>query len=141
MRIAAWLLAALVLAGCGSSRQVRDVQPQGFLGDYSRLTTGASGEAALRYINPDADWASYDKVIVEPESQRVLGVGIVGPQAGDMISEAVVAIEMGCTARDVAESIHPHPTLSETQAFAGEAYLGTATEVYRPKRKQAPVEA
>jgi hypothetical protein len=80
MRIAAWLLAALVLAGCGSSRQVRDVQPQGFLGDYSRLTTGASGEAALRYINPDADWASYDKVIVEPVTVWASGGATAVPE-------------------------------------------------------------
>ena len=75
------------------------------------------------------------KWIVDPETDRVLGCGIVGVGAGELISEAVVAIEMGCTMRDVAESIHPHPTLSETMAFAGEVYLGTATEVYRPKRK------
>ena len=65
----------------------------------------------------------------------MLGCGIVGAGAGELIAEAVVAIEMGCTARDLAESIHPHPTLSETVAFAGEVHLGTATEVYRPKRK------
>jgi dihydrolipoamide dehydrogenase len=74
------------------------------------------------------------KVLVEPETQRVLGVGIVGPGAGDLISEAVLAIEMGCTLRDVAESIHPHPTLSETLGNAAEMLLGTATEIYRPKR-------
>jgi hypothetical protein len=66
MRVAVLLLAAIVLAGCGSSRPVRHVQPQGFLGDYSRLTPGAEGEAALRYINPDVNWASYRKVIVAP---------------------------------------------------------------------------
>lgn len=75
------------------------------------------------------------KWIVDPESQRVLGCGIVGPGAGELIAEAVLAIEMGCQVRDIAESIHPHPTLSETVAFAGEVHLGTATEVYRPKRK------
>ena len=75
------------------------------------------------------------KWLVDPESDRVLGCGIVGSGAGDLISEAVVAIEMGCVVRDVADSIHPHPTLSETVAFAGEVHLGTATEVYRPKRK------
>jgi dihydrolipoamide dehydrogenase len=53
-----------------------------------------------------------------------------------LIAEAVLAIEMGCTALDVAESIHPHPTLSETVAFAAEVQLGTATEVYKPKRKK-----
>jgi dihydrolipoamide dehydrogenase len=75
------------------------------------------------------------KWIVDPETDRVLGCGIVGAGAGELISEAVVAIEMGATVLDVAESIHPHPTLSETIAFAGETYLGTATEIYKPKRK------
>jgi dihydrolipoamide dehydrogenase len=75
------------------------------------------------------------KWLVDPTTDRVLGCGIVGTGAGELISEAVVAIEMGCTVRDVADSIHPHPTLSETMSFAAEVYLGTATEVYRPKRK------
>lgn len=75
------------------------------------------------------------KWLVDPATDRVLGCGIVGTGAGELIAEAVVAIEMGCTVRDVADSIHPHPTLSETVAFAGEVALGTATEVYRPKRK------
>ena len=56
--------------------------------------------------------------------------------AGELIAEAVVAIEMGCQVTDLTEAIHPHPTLSETMAFAGEVHLGTATEVYRPKRKK-----
>ncbi len=73
--------------------------------------------------------------VIDPSSDRVLGCGIVGAGAGELIAEAVVAIEMGCTVRDVADSIHPHPTLSETLSFAGDVYLGTATEVYRPKRK------
>jgi dihydrolipoamide dehydrogenase len=75
------------------------------------------------------------KWIIDPETDRVLGCGIVGTGAGELIAESVLAIEMGCVVRDVAESIHPHPTLSETVAFAGEVYLGTATEVYRPKRR------
>ena len=75
------------------------------------------------------------KWLIDRETDRVLGCGIVGSGAGELIAEAVVAIEMGCTMRDVADSVHPHPTLSETLAFAGEVYLGTATEVYRPKRK------
>jgi dihydrolipoamide dehydrogenase len=64
-----------------------------------------------------------------------LGVAVVGINAGDLISEGVVAIEMGATARDVAESIHPHPTLSETLGNAAEVYLGSATEIYRPRTK------
>ncbi len=75
------------------------------------------------------------KWIVDPETDRVLGCGIVGSGAGELIAEAVVAIEMGCVVRDIADSIHPHPTLSETLAFAGEAYLGTATEIYKPRRR------
>ena len=78
------------------------------------------------------------KLLIEPDSERILGIGIVGVSAGDMISEGVVAIEMGATARDLAESIHPHPTLSETLAFAAEAFLGTATEIYRPRPAHKP---
>ncbi len=75
------------------------------------------------------------KWLIDPETDRVLGCGIVGAGAGELIAEAVLAIEMGCQVTDLTESIHPHPTLSETMAFAGEVHLGTATEVYRPKRK------
>ena len=74
------------------------------------------------------------KIIVDPETERVLGVGIVGTNAGDLISEAVLAIEMGATVDDVARSIHPHPTLSETVAFGAETFHGTATEIYKPRR-------
>jgi len=75
----------------------------------------------------------FTKFLIDPESERILGVGIVGPGAGDLIAEGVVAIEMGATARDVSESIHAHPTLSETLGFAAEVFLGTATEIYRPR--------
>ena len=75
----------------------------------------------------------FTKLLIDPDSERILGVGIVGVSAGDILTEAVVAIEMGATARDVAESIHPHPTLSETLGNAAEAFLGTATEIYRPR--------
>jgi dihydrolipoamide dehydrogenase len=75
----------------------------------------------------------FTKLLVDPGSERILGIGIVGVNAGDILSEAVVAIEMGATARDMAESIHPHPTLSETLGNAADAFLGTATEIYRPR--------
>jgi dihydrolipoamide dehydrogenase len=75
----------------------------------------------------------FTKLIIDPESERILGVGIVGVNAGDILTEAVVAIEMGATARDLGESIHPHPTLSETLGNAAEAFLGSATEIYRPR--------
>jgi dihydrolipoamide dehydrogenase len=77
------------------------------------------------------------KWLVEPETSRVLGCGIVGAGAGELIAEAVLAIEMGCVVRDITESIHPHPTLSETLANAGEVFFGTATEIYKPKRTPA----
>lgn len=80
--------------------------------------------------------AGLTKLIIDPESERVLGAGLVGSGAGELIAEAVLAIEMGCTARDLAESIHPHPTLSETLSFSAEVALGTATEVYKPKRQR-----
>jgi len=73
------------------------------------------------------------KLLIDPDSERILGIGIVGVNAGDILTEAVVAMEMGATARDLAETIHPHPTLSETLGFAAEAFLGTATEIYRPR--------
>ncbi len=76
----------------------------------------------------------FTKLLVDPETERVLGVGIVGVGAGELIAEGVVAIEMGCTARDLAESIHAHPTLSETLSFSAESFLGTATEIYRPRQ-------
>jgi len=76
----------------------------------------------------------FTKWLVDPETHRVLGCGIVGSGAGELIAEAVLAIEMGCEVRDVTESIHPHPTLSETLMNAGEVHFGTATEIYKPKR-------
>jgi len=78
------------------------------------------------------------KWIVEPESGRVLGCGMVGPGAGELIAEATLAIEMGCVVQDITETIHAHPTLSETLMNAGEVFLGTATEIYKPKKKKAP---
>ncbi|MCA9159525.1 MAG: FAD-dependent oxidoreductase, partial [Planctomycetales bacterium] len=74
------------------------------------------------------------KWLVDPETHRVLGCGIVGAGAGELIAEAVLAIEMGCEVRDLTESIHPHPTLSETLMNAGEVHFGTATEIYKPRR-------
>ncbi len=74
------------------------------------------------------------KLLFDPASGRLLGAGIVGPNAGDLIAEAALAIEMGCDAEDIGLTIHPHPTLSETVAFAAEAYAGTITDLYIPKR-------
>ncbi len=75
------------------------------------------------------------KWLIDPETNRVVGCGIVGSGAGELIAEAVLAIEMGCEVHDITESIHPHPTLSETLMNAGEVYFGTATEIYKPKKR------
>ena len=74
------------------------------------------------------------KMMVDPESHQILGVGIVGPHAGDLISEATLAIEAQLEPGDIALTIHPHPTLSEITAFAAEAYEGTLTELFPPRR-------
>lgn len=74
------------------------------------------------------------KWIIDPPTQRVVGCGIVGYGAGDLIAEAVMAIELGTSVRDVVDTIHQHPTLSETLGAAAEVHLGTATDLYRPKR-------
>lgn len=75
------------------------------------------------------------KLIIDPRSERVLGVGMAGPGAGDMISEGALAIEMGALASDIGSTIHPHPTLSETVMEAADIFYGTCTHVYRPKRR------
>ena len=74
------------------------------------------------------------KVLTDPESGRILGAGMVGPNAGELIAEVVHAIEMGSTAADIALTMHPHPTLSETVKIATEAAQGIATDIYAPKR-------
>ena len=74
------------------------------------------------------------KLLIDPKTERVLGVGIVGAGAGEMIAEGVLAIEMAALAHDVAHTIHPHPTLSETVMNAAEVFFGTSTDIYRPKR-------
>lgn len=74
------------------------------------------------------------KMIIDPETQRILGVGIVGVGAGEMISEGVLAIEMGCVANDLKLSIHPHPTMSETIMETAESFFGHSTHIYKPKK-------
>ena len=88
----------------------------------AKFLWGASGRA-LTLDRPDG----LTKLVIEPESERILGVGIAGVGAGELIGEGVLAVEMGATARDIAESVHPHPTLSETLMEAAESFYGTAT--------------
>jgi dihydrolipoamide dehydrogenase len=75
------------------------------------------------------------KVLFDEATERIIGCGIVGPSAGDLISEAALAIEMGSDAADIGLTIHPHPTLSETIGMAAEAFEGTITDLYMPKKK------
>ncbi len=90
----------------------------------------ASGRAqAIGVTNGLTKW------LVDPETHRVVGCGIVGSGAGELIAEAVLAIEMGCEVHDITDSVHPHPTLSETLMNAGEVHFGTATEIFKPKKK------
>ncbi|HUK46806.1 MAG TPA: dihydrolipoyl dehydrogenase [Terriglobales bacterium] len=77
------------------------------------------------------------KLILDPATERVLGVGIVGVGAGELIAEGTLAIEMAALAKDVALTIHPHPTLSETIMQSAEVFFGTSTDLYRPKRDAA----
>jgi dihydrolipoamide dehydrogenase len=77
----------------------------------------------------------FTKLLFDPQTHRVVGGGLVGPNAGELIGEIALAIEMGADASDVGLTIHPHPTLSESIAFAAEAFEGTLTDLYVPKRK------
>ena len=99
--------------------------------DVAKFPWGASGRA-ISIDRVDG----MTKLVIDPQTERVLGVGIVGSGAGELISEGVLAIEMGATASDVKLTIHPHPTLSETVMEAAEQFFGTATHVYKPRRKQ-----
>ena len=94
-----------------------------------RFPWGASGRA-ITLDRPEG----VTKLVVDPESEAVLGVGIVGTGAGELIAEGVVAIEMGATVSDLVHCIHPHPTLSESMLEAAESFLGLSTHVYKPKR-------
>jgi dihydrolipoyl dehydrogenase len=95
----------------------------------AKFPWGASGRAATLDRTD-----GLTKLILDPESERLLGVGLVGPGAGELIGEGVLAIEMAATATDLKLTIHPHPTLSETLMESAEVFFGQATHVYRPKR-------
>jgi dihydrolipoamide dehydrogenase len=104
-------------------------QKEGRKVTISRFPWGASGRA----ITLDR-MDGMTKLVFDPDTQRILGVGLVGPGAGELIAEGVLAIEMGANATDLKLSIHPHPTLTETMMESAEVFFGQATHVYRPKR-------
>jgi dihydrolipoamide dehydrogenase len=116
------------LAWCGLTEQ--QAQAAGRPVEVAKFPWGASG----RSITLDRT-DGLTKVIVEPETGRILGVGIVGPGAGELIGEGTLAIEMGATVADLKLTIHPHPTLSETLMEAAEVFFGESTHVYKPRKK------
>jgi dihydrolipoamide dehydrogenase len=111
------------------------------------LTETEAKEQGIQYGVAKIPWAAsgralslgrdegFTKLLFDKQTDRVLGGAIVGPNAGDLIAEVGLAIEMGADAADIGLTVHPHPTLSETIAFAAEAYEGTITDLYMPKRK------
>jgi dihydrolipoyl dehydrogenase len=118
------------LAWCGLTET--DAQKQKREVTVTRFPWAASGRA-LTLDRPDG----MTKLVLDPKTERVLGVGIVGSGAGELIAEGVLAVEMGANATDVRMTIHPHPTLSETIMESAEVFFGQATHVYRPKKKAA----
>ena len=108
-----------------------EAKAQGRPVDVAQFPWAASGRAqAVGRTEGTTKW------IIDPETDTVLGCGIVGSGAGDLIGEAVLAIESEAKIGDIAEAIHPHPTLTETLSAAAEVYFGTATDLYRPKRSR-----
>jgi dihydrolipoamide dehydrogenase len=117
------------LAWCGLTEG--EAKSKGLTVEAAKFPWGASGRA-LTFDRPDG----LTKLIIDPETERILGVGIVGHGAGELIAEGVVAIEMGATVRDLAESVHPHPTVSETLMEAAEVFYGYSTHAYAPKKRE-----
>ncbi len=115
------------IAWCGLTEA--EARQKGMEVKVARFPWAASGRA----LGTDKN-EGMTKLLVDPETERVLGVGIVGAGAGDLISEGVLAIEMGATANDIAQTVHPHPTLSETLMEAAEAFYGHSAHVYTPKK-------
>lgn len=108
----------------------KEAKEQGIKYDKGVFPWAASGRA----LSMDRS-EGFTKVIFDKETNKIIGAGIVGAHAGDLIAETCLAIEMGCDAEDIALTIHPHPTLSETVAMATEAFEGTITDLYIPKKK------
>lgn len=115
------------IATCGLTEH--QIQKENLQVKIVKFPWAASGRATTLGRND-----GFTKIILDPKTQKVLGVGIVGVNAGELISEAVLAIEMGASASDIASSIHPHPALSETLKEAAEVFLGQCTHLYTPKR-------
>jgi len=116
------------VAWCGLTES--DAKKQGRKVEIAKFPWAALGRA-LAIDRPDG----MTKLVIDPETERILGVGIVGAGAGELIAEGVLAVEMAALASDLKLSIHPHPTMSETLMEAAEVFFGHSTHVYRPKKK------
>jgi len=116
------------IAWCGITES--EAKERGGNVEIARFPWAASGRA-LTMDRTDG----LTKLIFDPESERLLGMGIVGSGAGELIAEGVLAIEMAALATDIKLTIHPHPTLSETVMESAEVLFGQSTHIYRPKRK------
>jgi dihydrolipoamide dehydrogenase len=143
-------VAAEVCAGMKSAFEARVIPSVAYTDPeiaWAGLTETQAKEQGIDYKVGKFPWAASGralglgrtegstKLLFDPATNRVVGAGIVGPHAGDLIAECVLAIEMGCEAEDIGLSIHPHPTLSETVAMSAEVFEGTITDLYIPKRR------
>jgi dihydrolipoamide dehydrogenase len=142
-------VAAEVIAGKNSYFDVRAIPSVAYTDPevaWAGVTENEARAAGVAYGKGVFPWAAsgrsltlgrsegMTKVLFDEATGRIIGCGIVGPSAGDLIAEAVLAIEMGADAADIGLTIHPHPTLSETVAMAAEAFEGTITDLYLPRR-------
>jgi len=143
-------VAAEVISGMKSSFEPMTIPSVAYTDPevaWMGLTETEAKNQGVEYVKGAFPWAAsgrslgidrdegLTKVLFDKESKRILGAGIVGPNAGELIAEAVLALEMGADAEDIGLTIHPHPTLSETFNFAAEMAEGTITDLYIPKRK------
>ena len=143
------IVAAEVIAGEDVIHDARAVPSVAYTDPeiaWAGLTETGAGEEGIEFEKGKVPWQAsgralaldrdegLTKILTEPGTGRILGAGIVGPNASELIAEAVHAIEMGSTAIDLALTIHPHPTLSETVRIAAEAAEGIATDIYAPRR-------
>jgi len=117
------------IAWCGLSET--EAKEKNIKVKVARFPWGASGRATTLDRNDGVT-----KLIIDPESERVLGMGIVGSGAGELIAEGVLAIEMSALASDLELTIHAHPTLSETVMESAEVFYGISTHMYKPKRER-----
>jgi dihydrolipoamide dehydrogenase len=116
------------VAWCGLTEA--EAKKQGRKVEIAKFPWAALGRA-IAIDRPDG----LTKLVIDPDTERVLGVGIVGAGAGELIAEGVLAVEMAALATDLKLTIHPHPTLSETLMEAAEAFFGESVHIYRPKKK------